>query len=584
MDESLLLESEEASLDPTSSEIDQDSLAEGVVGDAPFAFVGEVGEQPPVGEELAPQPAKSQEPPVSETARATQTTNMAQMYNTWVELGETNSAAQAEMQALLDNRRKAEAMRADAQDMLEQAESAWDEAGHLGDVARKAIERGFTVNLPGFATRLRMVDEIEQARITQAQLRRSTNKEAWEEADRARHEATTDLLKAMTAIAAAASQAERELRETANLPGVAESLRNSAMEDLKCVRSIGDELAHLGREAFSLLAISDVSVEADGSDTPAPVPITGLSETQPVETATEAHPTEAVPDHRDTVAAASGTEPQDLQATPLAPDATGERREVQGIDGAGAGIEAAGAAQTTPAAAEPVDTTPTSAADELRRELEAAASGSGTGGSVIQRPVEHNNENSDTPGSGTDNAPAPTSAADELERELAALRPLLASNEPSANPAVAPTRSEAAPAEVTGMDIQARPAGTPADTLLRPGQLNANIGDQAEAINSAPSQEPSGPVPENYSGRVYLMFPSTLPQDELESVWDILEEVAGPGTISDHQLISRQDGIQFTMQLGNKGLAVEQLRRKMPGANLKALAEDRLRIDLPSRG
>ena len=87
------------------------------------------------------------------------------------------------MKFLLSNRRQAEALRAEAQEVLEQAEATWEEAGHLGEVARKAIERGFTVNLPGFAARLRMVDEIEQARITQAQLRRNSNLEAWEEAD-----------------------------------------------------------------------------------------------------------------------------------------------------------------------------------------------------------------------------------------------------------------------------------------------------------------------------------------------------------------------------------------------------------------
>ena len=222
------------------------------------------------------------------------------MYSTWVGLGENITAAQAEMQSVLANRREAEAMRAEAQELLEQAEAAWDEAGRLGNVARKAIERGFTLNLPGFAARLRMVDDIEQARITQAHLRRTTNNEAWEEADRARQKATTELLKALTGIAAAASQVERELRETTNLSAVAESLLESASEDLKSARGLGGELAHLGREAFSLLAVSEVSADASRDETPAPVPITGQSETQPVETSpvVQAHtcsPRAAVP-------------------------------------------------------------------------------------------------------------------------------------------------------------------------------------------------------------------------------------------------------------------------------------------------
>ena len=238
------------------------------------------------------------------------------MYSTWVGLGENITAAQAEMQSVLANRREAEAMRAEAQELLEQAEAAWDEAGRLGNVARKAIERGFTLNLPGFAARLRMVDDIEQARITQAHLRRTTNNEAWEEADRARQKATTELLKALTGIAAAASQVERELRETTNLSAVAESLLESASEDLKSARGLGGELAHLGREAFSLLAVSEVSADASRDETPAPVPITGQSETQPVETSPVVQPTRAAPEPQYPVAAGGGVEAQDLpQAT-----------------------------------------------------------------------------------------------------------------------------------------------------------------------------------------------------------------------------------------------------------------------------
>ena len=532
-------------------------------------------------EELATKPSDPEKQLVSDTAETTRSTNMAQMYSTWVELGETIDAARAEMESLLANRRTAEAMRAEAQTVLEQAEAAWGEAGRLGDVARKAIERGFTVNLPGFAARLRMVDEIEQARMTQTLLRRSTNNEAWEEADRARQKATNELLKALTGIAAAASQAERELRETANLPAVAESLRDSAIEDLKCVRSIGDELAHLGQEAFSLLAISDVSVDSSRDEAPTPAPITGQLETQAVETGLAA---DATPDHQDTAAAADGTEAQDLQGTQTVPEITGTQPEVQEPSGVGAGNKTAGAVEAPQVGGETVESPPNSAVDELRRELEAAASLPGTGASGIQASAENTNNDSDAPGSSPEAAPSPISAAAELERELAALRPLLASTEPAALPAVAPTSSETAPVEVAGIDMQVRSSEAPSDTLLRRGQLNTNTGEQLEAVASAPEPEPSTPMPESYSGRVYLMFPASLNQDDLESVWESLEEVAGNGTISDHRLISRQDGIQFTLELGNKNLVVEQLQKRMPGAMLNALADDRLRIDLPSRG
>lgn len=79
------------------------------------------------------------------------------------------------------------------------------------------------------------------------------------------------------------------------------------------------------------------------------------------------------------------------------------------------------------------------------------------------------------------------------------------------------------------------------------------------------------------------MFPSTLGQEQLGSVWEVLDEVAG-GTIVDNQLISRETGVQFTLDLGNKVLAVEELRKKMPGTGLEALGEDRLKVDWPRGG
>ena len=86
-------------------------------------------------------------------------------------------------------------------------------------------------------------------------------------------------------------------------------------------------------------------------------------------------------------------------------------------------------------------------------------------------------------------------------------------------------------------------------------------------------------LPESYTGRLFLMFPATLSQDSLESVWDFLEEVAGPGSISDMRLVSQDAGVQFTMELGSKMLGMDELRRRIPDAELVPLAADRLRIN-----
>ena len=553
---------------PVSQELGEARPVSQELGEArPATFEAELAEQSPIDAAPASEPVDSGDQAVPDTGDATRTTSMAQMYNTWVELGETISAAQAEMQSLLANRRKSETLRVEAQEVLEQAESAWDEAGRLGDAARKAIERGFTVNLPGFAARLRMVDEIEQARLTQAQLRRSTTNEAWEEADRARQKATTELLKALAEVALAASQAERERRETDKLPAMAETLLNSAVDDLKAARSIGDELAHLGREAFSLLAGNDVSGESSRDKPPTPLPITGQSETQPVETRPA---TDAAPDQQDAVAPGGGIEAQDLQETQAASETTEGQPEVHRAGGAG--NQAPVAVETPPVGAEAAETAPKSAADDLRREFESA----GSEGSGTRETAEHTDTDVE--------APAPVSAAEELERELSALRSQLSSPEPPGGPQGTPGGSGPAPRAVTGSTTQSLSSDAVSGGLLRRGELDRYSEDRPQAVAPALEPEPSTSVPDSYSGRIYLMFPASLTQDELESVWESLEEVAGSGTISDHRLISRQDGVQFTLELGNKGLVIDRLRKQMPGAGLTPVAEDRLIIDWPRHG
>jgi hypothetical protein len=67
----------------------------------------------------------------------------------------------------------------------------------------------------------------------------------------------------------------------------------------------------------------------------------------------------------------------------------------------------------------------------------------------------------------------------------------------------------------------------------------------------------------------------------LESVWEVLDKVAGSGVITDTRLISREAGIQFTLDLGNHELDIEALKSKFPDVQVSAMEEDRLRIDWP---
>ena len=149
----------------------------------------------------------------------------------------------------------------EAQEAMVQADAAWHEADLLGEAAWRAFKRGFSVDSPDFVNRLRVIREVDEARKAQAQLQRVSNQETWKEADRARQNATADILKALTALAAAA-QVGRELRETDYLPDSANSLRSSALDDLRCAHAIGDELAPLGQETLGQLTSSRLAEQA----------------------------------------------------------------------------------------------------------------------------------------------------------------------------------------------------------------------------------------------------------------------------------------------------------------------------------
>ena len=101
---------------------------------------------------------------------------------------------------------------------------------------------------------------------------------------------------------------------------------------------------------------------------------------------------------------------------------------------------------------------------------------------------------------------------------------------------------------------------------------------QPGAQPAAPEPDSPAELAQTYSGRLYLMFPSTLSQGRLETVWDILDQL---GAIADTRLISRDAGIQFTLELGNKPMTVEALRKLIPNCQIEALEEDRLRINWP---
>lgn len=134
-----------------------------------------------------------------------------------------------------------------------------------------------------------------------------------------------------------------------------------------------------------------------------------------------------------------------------------------------------------------------------------------------------------------------------------------------------PEPPEPAPRIVDALPTPAPPPQPPQD---QPGPTPDAIVPQTPA-----PQAPGVPVPATYSGRVYLMFPASMSQDALGSVWETLEEAAGDGVIAEMRLVSQEAGVQFTLELGAKVLEVEELRKRMPGSQMAALEPDRLQIN-----
>ena len=175
------------------------------------------------------------------------------MYKSWVELESSVSRAHDDLQTILAHRERAATLRREAEQVLLEGEAIRVEARRIGEFAWQAFGRGFAINPRGLASQTARLREVEEAIKTQAALQRASHRETWDEADKTRQKATADLLKVIMALRTAVVQVERELHESANLPAVAEALKESAQEELRGAAAIRNELAFLGQEALTVL-------------------------------------------------------------------------------------------------------------------------------------------------------------------------------------------------------------------------------------------------------------------------------------------------------------------------------------------
>ena len=646
-----------------------------------------------------------------------------------------------------------EAIRADAQRI---SESAW-----------RAFDRGFAVSAKGLPNRWTTVREIDEAMRTYTALQRTTHSESWQEADRTRQRATTELLKALAVLNTAMAQAQRELNEAANLPSVADALMQSAQEELRCAQAIRSELLLLGQEALNeldpapfsrqpgsqeitisdpqdfapgiladagrlgaaplesvesprippsgipaepgaasptssdaisgqasvawespLMAEPPATPEPEISDpetpsespeeallglggafeTPEPAVPSPAAQPAPVPQLSHEVPETAPPSEWFTATpgdAEPSISPQLSSEVPEAappsewfteqePPASTEVQTTQPPATEAPATEAPVAevpAPTPPTVAPPVETTSVQAtpvqappvqtqseAQILDQEIAAATPASALPGSAAAAMAEELARGMGglgvTAGSGEapdktpveviqpspTEAPAPEpqgriiempspsqpNAAEQLHHEMEAVSLPTPMPEPMSEPIIPDPFDFSQPA--TPVIDMPEPRQQPTAAELLRQEMQAAIPPPSPEIAErpviqapepvvpppvavpppaaqAPPQPPPAPVGAppavTYTGRIYLMFPSSLSQGRLESVWEALDQVAGSGVITDTRLISREAGIQFTLDLGNHELDIEALKSKFPDAQVSAMEEDRLRIDWP---
>lgn len=599
--------------------------------------------------------------------------------------------------------------------------------------------------------------EIDEAMRTHTALQRATHSESWQEADRTRQRATTELLKAMAVLNTAMAQAQRELKEAANLPSVADALLQSAQEELRCAQAIRSELLLLGKEALNELdpapysrqpgpqeiTISDPQDFTSGllSDagrlSSAPSEITETQVVPPARPLAEASP--AAPSPSDALTGQSSVaweSPRDAEpaADPqpeMSPEVTNVAMPEEVATGTGGAFEPLPPASVQPAtapseipqapipmpeaapasewfnaaptdeeprvipslspevpeasppsawfteepappstvvspaptpaappppvqappeaqgldaeiaAATPASESPVSAAAAMAEELARGMGGLGVtpGSGELPEQIVIEAAPPPTPAARSPAAPSPAApspsiepqgviiempaspqpnAAELLVREMEAATPPPPAPEPVPPPApAAPAvpnpriiempepRQQPTAAELLRQEMQASapparpevieppvvqapaPVPPPPPVVQAPEPVAAPppAGPVAAPPEATPPPAPTPPAAApatTYTGRIYLMFPSSLGQGRLESVWEVLDQVAGSGNITDTRLVSREAGIQFTLDLGSGELNIEALQNRFTDATIVALEEDRLKIEWPS--
>ena len=411
------------------------------------------------------------------------------------------------VQSSLQQHQEAQTLRDNSRSVFAQGESIMEEAIRSAEAVSRAYEDGFAANSEANAVAIAKVRE--KAEDLRARL--SSNQSAFQnvlaQATGMKEKATQDLLTAVESMNSAVINVAQELEESAKAASIADSTKESAMQELAAVQALWSELASLRQELLAQ-----------------PVPEPGHS--VPVETI---RPVSQAAPAEETVS--NELEEPYIVRQRLSPDAadilvpglSGQEIEDQILD------------------ADRIDSESELNEQDAPYDVESL-----TGDPALDLEIANAQAAADFPGS------AGASAADALRREMAGLAPL-----PDAGQDDLDSDEGEADAQMTA---------TPDVVLDAPAR--------SVASNSGPAR--------TYGGRIYLMFDSSLTQEGLESVWDAVEEAANTGVIVDTRLVSRDEGVQVTLDLDESRLDVAAFLQRLPGAELIPMSQDRLKVAWPA--
>ena len=541
---------------------------------------------------------------------------------------ETTDKAREELKAVQSIRAEAEEVRMLAQRGLDEVETLQEEAERVMAQARDVFTKAVALNPEAMRSMATTIRTLEEAIRTERHLRQLTRQQAEEEADWARQKATDAILSALSAVRRASNYVSRELEEARRIADTAESLKESSQNDLQRAQAMVAEAEALMRqEARRLLDEPRARRVTPPTETTTP-PRPGVEEApyQPQVREPAARPQPRVSPYPGAEERAyppgdghllqpvfdeAQGEPSGLgrqeRSLPRPRAAAGPRPETNtpGLQGRPPIRQDRTSDISTPMGESTEDLESalaefmrsvenpeaTSTREEVREPRETRSeglflddldfSGKGLAESQTQQTPEERVRptwdmvGSAQPASGGATEPPAVEAENEFGADLLAyLRESLANAQPLEGATEAPS------ARVREQRQSPRPPMQPQEGATEAPSARAREQRQSPRPPPAPGPSQSLPAAETYSGILYVIFTPAADAATLSFFWDTIDSIAGVGKVIAQTPLPDGSGHEFTLDLGNDILVLEQLKRRIPGGDIVALGQDRIRIEL----